>query len=806
LGPSTDTVRGHGGDFDQDPRQSVDAVARTERTFIAIALSVRMLHLVQGAIALLSGWRSYRRPRLAVLMWLAAVAESLWIARVSWRRQSFAEPSIAVAEATAGVVGLVALSSATEPEGRTSWVNWMTTFTMGTSGISGAALPPGQGVAMTGLLAGTYVKTVWGNLKAGGSQAAAGLGNATGYFAYTVCTRTLIEGLRQSAREVTEARQEAVTRGSRLAAEEERNRQHRLLHDSALQTLEAVARNWDLGEGTVRARAASEAFDLRRALAGDAPSSSGLLSDLGRITEEFNHRGLQVQLISEDALDSTDSESTRALTDAVREALANVYKHAETRDAVVRVAVQDGELTVVVRDYGVGFDRRELHSGYGIRQSIVARIEEAGGDAELWSAPGEGTRIRLAVPVSPTAHVADDLVVGPDRPDSFESSDAGAQARRTLLTTIFTMRTFHLVQGGICLISGWRSYRRPRLAAVTWLIVVAETLWMARVSWRRQSLAEPEVAVAEAGAGVMGLLALASATENEERTSWVNWMYPLTLGTSVAGASLPESRGLATTGLLAGTYLSTIWGSLRAGGSQRVTGGANAVGYLGYFFAARALVKRLQQSAREVTEARQVAVKRGRRLAAEEERNRQHRLLHSSALKTLELVAGSWDLEEGSIRARAGNEAIRLRRALTGDAPPSGLSSDLEGLAQEFVGRGLRVELISEDVQETPDSEVALALTEAVTEALLNVSEHAETTNVVVRVSVQDNEFTVVVRDHGVGFSTRELPSGSGIRRSIVARIEEVGGRVELWSEPGRGTRLRLTVPMAARPHREGHR
>ena len=53
------------------------------------------------------------------------------------------------------------------------------------------------------------------------------------------------------------------------AAEAARNREHRLLHDSAVQTLDAIAAGYELDPENVRRQARKEAATLRRAIAGE---------------------------------------------------------------------------------------------------------------------------------------------------------------------------------------------------------------------------------------------------------------------------------------------------------------------------------------------------------------------------------------------------------------------------------------------------------------------------------------------------------------------------------------------------------
>jgi signal transduction histidine kinase len=54
---------------------------------------------------------------------------------------------------------------------------------------------------------------------------------------------------------------------------------------------------------------------------------------------------------------------------------------------------------------------------------------------------------------------------------------------------------------------------------------------------------------------------------------------------------------------------------------------------------------------------------------------------------------------------------------------------------------------------------------------------------------------TVTVRDHGCGFNPHSTSGGFGIPESVAARRVEVGGDAEIWSQPGRGTRVRVWGP-----------
>jgi signal transduction histidine kinase len=89
-----------------------------------------------------------------------------------------------------------------------------------------------------------------------------------------------------------------------------------------------------------------------------------------------------------------------ALVEAVREALQNVTKHSGTSIVIVRADTVDSGIQVTVRDHGCGFDVEKVSRGFGLTQSVEARVKEIGGTAGVWSLPGRGTRVTLWVPMA----------------------------------------------------------------------------------------------------------------------------------------------------------------------------------------------------------------------------------------------------------------------------------------------------------------------------------------------------------------------------------------------------------------------
>jgi signal transduction histidine kinase len=119
---------------------------------------------------------------------------------------------------------------------------------------------------------------------------------------------------------------------------------------------------------------------------------------------------------------------------------------------------------------------------------------------------------------------------------------------------------------------------------------------------------------------------------------------------------------------------------------------------------------------------------------------------------------------------------------------------DLVGLER---GRlpGIDVELaVSEGVPEELPKEVCKDVLLVIREALVNARRHAMAQRVRVALGATDEEILVEVADDGVGFDPREITEGVGLN-AMRERTALLNGRLEVLSEPAKGTTVRLRVP-----------
>jgi signal transduction histidine kinase len=181
------------------------------------------------------------------------------------------------------------------------------------------------------------------------------------------------------------------------AAESERRRLARDLHDGAVQELGYLRSQILLvDDETIRGRmlgAAERALDeTRRALfaltsTGDETAADAVRSAVCEVQDRYD---IPVHLELQDP--GVGAEETEALVRLAREAVSNAARHGGPTS--IRVALGPGRL--VVEDDGRGFDPRERggRRGFGL-VSMRDRAEGLGGRCDVRSAPGAGTRVEV---------------------------------------------------------------------------------------------------------------------------------------------------------------------------------------------------------------------------------------------------------------------------------------------------------------------------------------------------------------------------------------------------------------------------
>lgn len=217
----------------------------------------------------------------------------------------------------------------------------------------------------------------------------------------------------------TDLREKALQQASETAAQAERNRIARELHDSIKQQIFSISvsaaaakAHWQ-GEASEDAReavadiqrSAQEAQVEMQALLQQlrpAPlENTSLLEALKVQAQALGFRtGAQVQVeIGEvpgnDRLLPGTQETIFRL---VQEAFANIARHARADHAWLKLRVEEQALRITVRDNGQGFALDQARKGMGLN-NLGERTRELHGSVEINSQPGQGTTVEISIPL-----------------------------------------------------------------------------------------------------------------------------------------------------------------------------------------------------------------------------------------------------------------------------------------------------------------------------------------------------------------------------------------------------------------------
>ena len=133
-----------------------------------------------------------------------------------------------------------------------------------------------------------------------------------------------------------------------------------------------------------------------------------------------------------------------------------------------------------------------------------------------------------------------------------------------------------------------------------------------------------------------------------------------------------------------------------------------------------------------------------------------------------------------------------------------GLVPGLSALCKEFARQQcIEVDFLPEDIPRSVHPDVALCLFRIVQEGLRNLKKHSGATRAQVRLRRIGDRLVVSISDEGFGFDTRALREKEGLGiRSMEERAHLLGGRFEIRSEPGKGTRIEAWVPLQPKSER----
>jgi signal transduction histidine kinase len=211
----------------------------------------------------------------------------------------------------------------------------------------------------------------------------------------------------------------AERQSQRLAAAEgERQRWARELHDDTLQSLSALRVGLSTAKRSGKPEALEQAVtgaiehleegitNLRALITDLRPASLdelGAAAAIHALAERTERHGIEVDVSIDLAYEHGCGQARHtpeletAMYRIVQEALTNATKHGKAKRAVVEIHEYESEIRVSVRDDGTGFDPNDETSGFGLL-GMRERVQLLAGTLQITSAPGAGTTITASFP------------------------------------------------------------------------------------------------------------------------------------------------------------------------------------------------------------------------------------------------------------------------------------------------------------------------------------------------------------------------------------------------------------------------
>jgi signal transduction histidine kinase len=223
--------------------------------------------------------------------------------------------------------------------------------------------------------------------------------------------------------QMAEALRESELRNAELsghllrAQEEERKRISRELHDETGQALMVIRLYLGMLAGSVKPRAGKD--KVRELLAVVDRTIEGIRRIIGRLSplvlqelglesairqeasELTRTTGVLSRVVIGDDVGRLEPAVETAIYRVVQEGLHNVAKHARAKNVDVEIERHGESLSLVIQDDGAGMQRTENpgRPSFGIA-GMQERIDTLGGQMQVSSGEGEGTRIAVTVPAA----------------------------------------------------------------------------------------------------------------------------------------------------------------------------------------------------------------------------------------------------------------------------------------------------------------------------------------------------------------------------------------------------------------------
>ncbi|MCI0477679.1 MAG: sensor histidine kinase, partial [Anaerolineales bacterium] len=234
-----------------------------------------------------------------------------------------------------------------------------------------------------------------------------------------------INGVVELMRDVTEEKHLAAQRVELLrrvlsAQEDERKRIARELHDETSQTLTALLYALDTAAPAAETPESLRFLEKTRQLTQSASDGvhkimfalrPRMLDQLGLVAavrlyakSRLDELGIQVEITERGRQRRLNSSVETELFRTLQEAINNIARHADARKVQLTFDFQEDALEISVEDDGIGFDVEQVPASADGRRglglvSMEERVSIVGGEFSLHSTAGQGTTVRIRVPL-----------------------------------------------------------------------------------------------------------------------------------------------------------------------------------------------------------------------------------------------------------------------------------------------------------------------------------------------------------------------------------------------------------------------
>lgn len=209
---------------------------------------------------------------------------------------------------------------------------------------------------------------------------------------------------RQQLRRIEDERKYEATQAILKGEEQERQRIAQDLHDSMGGMLANIRMtiskdpvgSIDQSNDIIQKldRSISEMRRISRNLMPETLKNLGLEIALTELCESMSHKNLPIQFEAFDLTENIPFQTQLALYRITQESIGNALKYAQASNIIVQISQNNNLLQLTIEDDGIGFDKKEITEGLGLR-NIENRVRLVNGRVDIISSKGEGTTINI---------------------------------------------------------------------------------------------------------------------------------------------------------------------------------------------------------------------------------------------------------------------------------------------------------------------------------------------------------------------------------------------------------------------------